>query len=66
MTDYENICEIIKSFNEMHDELELNTLNVISNLLWELKNLRRSSAVYTRTIRNGKLKIDIDYRESNG
>jgi hypothetical protein len=63
-TDYVNLTDTIDNLYERDDCKEtLNTLNIIANLLWELGETRSTSAVYSRTIKHGKLTVTIDFKE---
>lgn len=65
MTDeYKDILETMEALSNREDwKQTLNTINIISNLLWEVGNTRKTSAVYTRTLKHGSLTLTIDYRD---
>lgn len=47
---------------EKGEEL-INTLNIITNLMHELGNKRKTSAVYTRCFKHDILSVTVNYRD---
>ncbi len=63
-TDYTSLLDTLYELDKRDDGCEMfNTLNIIANLMWELGNKGTTSAVYNRTLRHGKLRIELNYKE---